>query len=145
MSNTKIQVKRSTTTNQPAGGTLLAGEVAYSYSSNVFFVGSSGGNDVLAIGGKYFVDKTNTAYDTAIAAYTAANSGAFAAAAFDKANSANYFAYLVNANTVAAYNFANTVQTLAIAAYNNANSKFSSSGGTINGDVNISGNLSITR
>jgi len=42
-------------------------------------------------------------------------------AAFDKANSANYFAYLVNANTVAAFNKANSVETIAIAAFDKAN------------------------
>ena len=51
-------------------------------------------------------------------------------AAFDKANSANYYAYLVDANTVA--------------AFNKANAALGSSGGTINGDVSISGNLSVT-
>ena len=85
-------------------------------------------------------------------------------AAFDKANSANVLAYNtgiganVYATTVgtagntyllATLNGANTevgagANTVGAAAFAQANSKFSSTGGTINGDVNISGNLSIT-
>jgi hypothetical protein len=158
MANTLIQVKRSTTTNQPGGGTLSAGEMAYSYSSNVLFIGSSGGNDVLAIGGKYYIDFLNTTFALAQSAYNTANSGLTVTSAFNKANSANYYAYLVDQNTAAAFAKANAAnlaagtafdsenvtRAIAIAAYGNSNTKFSSSGGTINGDVNISGNLSLT-
>jgi hypothetical protein len=200
MANTVIQVKRSTVTNQPSGGSLSAGEIAYSYSSNVFFLGSSAGNDVLAIGGKFYVDKTNSAYTIAAAAFDAANSGSSAAAAFDKANSANYLAFLASTNAsaaflqannvggavttanntaiaaftqannvggavttanntaiaafakangaetiaIAAFDAENVTRTISIAAFGNANSKFSSTGGIINGDVQISGNLSVT-
>ena len=42
-------------------------------------------------------------------------------AAFDKANAANYFAYLVNANTVAAFDKANTGGTVSFAAFDKAN------------------------
>ena len=70
---------------------------------------------------------------------------------FDKANAANYFAYVVNANTIAAFNQANlvagavtTANSIAVAAFTQANTKYSASGGTINGDVSISGNLSLT-
>ena len=59
MSNTTFQIKRSINNPQPSGGSLLVGEIAYSYNSNVFFIGSSAGNDVLPIGGKYYTDKTN--------------------------------------------------------------------------------------
>ena len=184
MANTTIQVKRSTVTNQP--GSLSAGEIAYSYSSNVFFLGSSAGNDVLAIGGKFYVEKTNSAYNIAVAAFAAANTGTIAGAAFDKANSANYLAFLASTNASAAFTQANNVggavttanntaiaaftqannvggavttanniaiaafaaenvtRSIAVAAYGNSNTKFSSSGGTINGDVQISGNLSVT-
>jgi hypothetical protein len=128
MSNTVIQVKRSTVTNQPSGGSLSAGEIAYSYSSNVFFLGSSAGNDVLAIGGKFYVDKTNSAYTIASAAFDAANSGTSAAAAFDKANSANYLAFLASTNASAAFLQANnvggavtTANNTAIAAFAKAN------------------------
>ena len=61
-------------------------------------------------------------------AYTAANSAiASVATSFDKANSANYFAYLVNANTVAAFAAANIALSGggANAAYDQANAAFS--------------------
>jgi hypothetical protein len=207
MANTLIQVKRSTSTNQPGGGSLSAGEMAYSYSSNVLFIGSSGGNDVLAIGGKYYIDLLNTTYTIAQSAFNSSNSASMAQsaftqanAAFAKANSANYYAYLVDANATAAFIQANNVggavttsnliatsafakansanyyaflidanttaafakanaanlsagsafdsenitRIIAVAAFGNSNTKFSSSGGTINGDVNITGNLSLT-
>jgi hypothetical protein len=145
MANTIIQVKRSTTTAIPTNGSLAAGEIAYSYSSNVFFVGSADGNGILPVGGKFYTDKTNSAFDIAVASFNSSNAvSASASAAFDKANSANYFAYLVNANTVAAFAAENITRAIAVAAFANSNTKFSSSGGTINGDVNISGNLSIT-
>jgi hypothetical protein len=223
--------------------------MAYSYSSNVLFIGSSGGNDVLAIGGKYYIDLLNTTYVIAQSAFNSSNSASMAQsafgqanAAFAKANSANYYAYLVDANATAAFIQANNVggavttsnliatsaftqannvagavttsnliatsaftqanavagavttsnliatsaftqannvagavttanliatsafakanaanlsagsafdsenitRAIAVAAFGNSNTKFSSSGGTINGDVNISGNLSLT-
>lgn len=249
MANTLIQVKRSTSTNQPGGGSLSAGEMAYSYSSNVLFIGSSGGNDVLAIGGKYYIDLLNTTYVIAQSAFNSSNSASMAQSAFGqanaafakansanyyaylvdanataafiqannvggavttsnliatsafaKANSANYYAFLIDANTTAAFTQANNVagavttsnliatsaftqannvagavttanliatsafakanaanlsagsafdsenitRAIAVAAFGNSNTKFSSSGGTINGDVNITGNLSLT-
>ena len=84
-------------------------------------------------------------------AYWANVSGGDIGPAFDKANAANYFAYVVNANTIAAFNQANlvagavtTANSIAVAAFAQANTKYSASGGTINGDVSISGNLSLT-
>ena len=192
MANTIIQVKRSSSTATPSGGSLSAGEIAYSYSSNIFFVGSSSGTGVLPIGGKYFVDKTNSAYTIAIAAFDSANAAtggsiasaygqaniatSAAGAAFDKANAANVLAFNANAAAASAYNFANTgiaasynnsnvanitaqaafdkansanyfaflVNANTKAAFDFANTRYSSSGGTINGDVIITGNLSIT-
>lgn len=93
MSNTLIQIKRSTSSNQPSGGSLSAGELAYSYTSNVAFIGTSGGNDVSPIGGRFYVEKTNSAYDIAIAAFNTGNTGTAAGAAFDKANAANVFVF----------------------------------------------------
>ena len=155
MANTTIQVKRSTGTNQP--GTLAAGEIAYSYLSNVFFVGSSAGNDVLPVGGKYYIDKTNSAYTIASAAFNAANSGASSSAAFDKANSAydaaaaaygmanttySNYAYPAYVAVSAAFDKANSANYYAYLV--DANTKISSGGGTINGDLSVSGNLSVT-
>lgn len=52
MSNTIIQIKRSTVTATPA--TLNVAELAYSYSSNTLFIGNSSGTGVIAIGGPGF-------------------------------------------------------------------------------------------
>lgn len=76
-------------------------------------------------------DQANTARNQANNAYTQANTATTNAGdAFDQANTAR-----VHAN--AAFLQANT-------AYNVANTKFSSSGGTISGDVAITGNLAVT-
>jgi len=47
--NTSILIKRSTTTSTPTS--LKAGEIAYSYQSNNFFIGTPDGTSVLALGG----------------------------------------------------------------------------------------------
>ena len=94
----------------------------------------------------------------ALAGVTAANSNisfltGFSQGAYDKANAANVLAQAAynQANTAAnasytqaAYDKANSANVLAQAAYDNSNTKFSSSGGNINGDVNIINNKNLT-
>ena len=166
MANTIIQVKRSTITASPAPGSLSPAEPAYSYLSDKLFIGNAAGDDVIAIGGKYYIDVLGSVYNNANA------NSAILTAAYNKANSANYYAFLVDANTIAAYTFANTANdravsaynfantvnsravsaytqantatTIAIAAYANSNTKLSSSGGVITGDLSITGNLTLT-
>lgn len=87
MSNTVIQIKRSSGTATPANGALSAGEQAYSYNSDKLFIGNTAGTGVLEIGGKYWVDTTKVAFDQANAAFSSANSGG-GAAAFAQANTA---------------------------------------------------------
>jgi hypothetical protein len=103
MANTVIQIKRSTVTTAPTAGSLSAAEPAYSYLSDKLFIGSSDGSQVIEIGGRYYINVSTQAYDTAnianvraVAAFEKANlafegSGA-TAAAFDKANAANIIA-----------------------------------------------------
>ena len=68
-------------------------------------------------------NSVKTTYDLATTANTnAVNAGTYANAAFAKANSANV---------------------LAQAAFDNSNTKFNSSGGSISGDVSVTGNLTI--
>ena len=150
MANTIIQVKRSTITASPAPGSLSPAEPAYSYLSGKLFIGNAAGDDVIAIGGKYYIDILSNVYNNAnansallTAAYNKANSANYYASlvdantiaaflqantgvtigsnAYNKANSANYYAYLVDANTIAAYTFANTANDRAVSAYNFAN------------------------
>jgi len=74
-----IQVKRSTATTAPAE--LANGELAYSHvgTDGKLFIGRPGGSagDVDAIGGKYYIDRSETAYgwgDHALAGYAASSS-----------------------------------------------------------------------
>jgi hypothetical protein len=86
--------------------------------------------------------QANTARDTANAAYGQANS-AFnqANAAYDKANTALNTANGAYAQANGAYAHANIVYAQANDAYGTANTKLSTSGGSISGDLTISGNL----
>ena len=74
MANTRIQIKRSSVTSTPAGGSLNAAEPAYSYSSNTLFIGGSDGVGVLPVGGKFYVDQQSVIFNTANAAFNQANS-----------------------------------------------------------------------
>lgn len=56
--STLVQIKRSTANVAP--GTLLEGELAYSYVSNVIFIGDTA-NGVMNIGGKYYTDLVDNA------------------------------------------------------------------------------------
>ena len=71
MANTVIQLKYSTVTATPTS--LNIGEPAYSYTSNTFFIGSPDGTGSIAIGGKFYLDQQQDIYNTANAAFTAAN------------------------------------------------------------------------
>lgn len=147
MANTLIQIKRSTTSAIPS--TLNVAEPAYSYVSNTLFLGTSDGAGVIPIGGKYYTDKANTALDTAILAFQAANSaiagegiadaaydkansanvlayesGIIGSNAYDKANSANIFAYTTSIATTASFDAANAAFLNSNTAYNAANAAF---------------------
>ena len=63
MSNTIIQIKRSSTTATPTS--LNAAEQAYSYNSDKLFIGNAAGDGVIAIGGGYYVNAAINAYNTA--------------------------------------------------------------------------------
>lgn len=146
MSNTTIQIKRSATTPTPAGGTLSAAELAYSYSSNTLFIGTNDGLGTIAIGGKSIYDLVNIAFNTANAAYGVANSSTVANAAYDvanaafgKANAANVLAYNtgIGANAYAA--------AVGVAANTYANNTFLKlTGGTLTGDLVVNANLTVT-
>lgn len=133
MSNTIIQIKRSTTTSVPPNGSLLAGEQAYSYTSNTLFIGTPDGTGIIAVGGKYYLDTITAAYEQANAAYLAANTGlglgaAFAAAnaAFAAANGAFASANAGQSTANASYAFANSAHSIANLAFTHANLAFAS-------------------
>jgi hypothetical protein len=130
MSNTIIKIQRSDVTLVPPDGSLEAGEQAYSFLSNKLFVGNTSGLGVIEIGGKYWVDTTIAAYNHANAAFAAANTGATVSAAFDQANAA-----FVHANS--SFVQANT-------ARDTANNALPQSGGTIAGDLVVTGNATFS-
>lgn len=200
MSNTLIQIRKSTVTATPA--ILNIAEPAYSYSSNGLFIGTPGSDGAIKIGGYSEVVKL----DAAFAAANAANAGTIAGS-YDQANNAYAQANLVYGQANTAYNQANLVfdasnvvftranagmltantgyiqanagmltantayiranaamltanaafdranvantsanfaNTTAIAAFGVANTKLNSTGGTISGDLSVTGNLNVT-
>lgn len=140
MSNTIIQIKRSSSTAVPTNGSLAAAELAYSYNSDRLFIGNADGTGVVEIGGEYWLDHINRAFETANSGGGGANS------AFDNAN--------------AAYSYANTTYQYATDIAAGANAWASSvgaaanaytlatyvakSGDTVSGDLSITGNLTVS-
>ena len=127
MANTLIQLRSSTSNATPI--VLDVAEPAYSYVSNTLFIGTAGGNGVLPIGGQFYVNQQQIIYNTANAAFTAANTGSGAVAAGSYANSAfataNSAASYANAAFAAANNSTDLwVRTQANSAFNQANAAF---------------------
>jgi len=137
MPNTSIQIKRSLTTNVPT--TLNVGEPAYSYSSNTLFIGNSTGG-IIEVGGGKYIAQLNSAYNTANAAFAAANAGGSgtdqtarntANAAFLQANTPSYVANSAASYANAAFAAANAATATDVtqnnsitAAFNTANAAF---------------------
>ena len=146
MANTVIQLKFSDVTSAPAS--LNVGEAAYSNTSQKLFIGDTA-NNVLTIGGRFYVDqqgqiftKTNVAFDAANsagsyanAAFATANTGAGSAAAGSYANSA-----FVAANSAGVY--ANSGFAVSNSAASYANSAFLSANNSAG--VNLTQNTNIT-
>ena len=146
MANTVIQLKFSDVTSAPAS--LNVGEAAYSNTSQKLFIGDTA-NNVLTIGGRFYVDqqgqiftKTNVAFDTANSAasyansaFTAANTGSGAVAAGSYANSA-----FVAANSAGVY--ANSGFAVSNSAASYANSAFLTANNSAG--VNLTQNTNIT-
>jgi hypothetical protein len=122
MANTVIQLKFSNITATPT--TLNVAEPAYSYTSNTLFIGSPAGTGSIAIGGKFYLDQQQDIYNTANAAFTAANTGAAAAAAFNQANAAFIAANSAGAYANSAFLAANIADAKAVTAGSYANSAF---------------------
>ena len=132
MANTVIQLKWSDVTSAPTS--LNVGEAAYSNTSQKLFIGDTS-NNVLTIGGKFYVDqqgliftKTNVSFDTANSAASYAN------AAFAASNN--------NAGAAAAGSYANSGFAVANSAASYANSAFLSANNIAG--VNLTQNTNIT-
>ena len=119
MSNTSIQIKSSTSNAAPT--TLNVAEPAYSYVSNTLFIGTTGSNGAIAIGGQFYVAQQAQIFTKVNAAFEQANTGSGSGAAGSYANSA----FLV-ANTPS--NVANSAASYANAAFAVANTGSSSAG-----------------
>jgi len=88
ISNTSLLIKRSTTTATPTS--LKAGEIAYSYSSNNFFIGTPDGTGSLPLGGfnTYTAVNNSTAANTGGTIVKRATDGSFFGQLFGNANTA---------------------------------------------------------
>jgi len=143
MANTVIQLKYSTVTATPS--TLNVAEPAYSYTSNIAYIGSPAGTGSIAIGGKFYIDQQGLIYNHANAAFNAANNasdlwvrnqanGAFIAAnsaadyanaAFRTANNAAAVNDTQNNSITAAFSQANNTTNTGTSAFIQANAAFS--------------------
>jgi hypothetical protein len=154
MPATQLQLRRGNTT-QITAFTGAIGEATYDTERKTIVVhdGSTVGGSVLAKAsdlsanaviaqGAY--DKANSANVLAQSGYNQANTATTTAGlsynhangAFDKANTATTTAD-------AGFAKANSANVIAQAAFDNSNTKFSSSGGSISGDVSVTGNLTV--
>jgi hypothetical protein len=148
---TRIQLKFSTGTAAPT--TLTTAEPAYSYASNTFFIGSPSGDGVIAIGGKFYLDQQQLAWNHANAAFGAANNATdtyvrnHANSAFDTANGAVAVNLTQNNSIASAFIHANAAFLAANNATdtyvrNHANAAFDTANGAV--AVNTTQNNSIT-
>ncbi len=112
----------STSTSQ--AGTARVVKVAYDQANSAYAFANT-------------LASTSGSFDRANSAYAQANSAAsFANGAFARANSAASFAN-------GAFVTANSAASFANGAFSLANTKYNSSGGTISGDVSVTGNLTV--
>ena len=140
MANTVIQLKFSNITATPT--TLNVAEPAYSYTSNTLFIGSPAGTGSIAIGGKFYLDQQQDIYNTANAAFNAANTGAAAQLAFNQANAAFIAANSAGVYANSAFLAANIADAKAVTAGSYANSAFATANNEAG--VNLTQNNSIT-
>ena len=160
MANTVIQLKFSTVNAAPV--TLNVAEPAYSYVSNVAYIGSPTGTGVIAIGGKFYLDQQSNIFNLVNAAFTTANAAGtstFAQDGYTKANNAFHQANAAftvanasilidatqNNSITAAFTQANLATTNALSASNYANAAFlaANSAATLSAATDLTQNNSI--
>lgn len=135
-SNTEILIKRSLSTDRPAS--LKSGELAYSYTSNTIFIGTSDGLGTLNIGGVFYTSQIDNA--------TSANTGgtlvrrdATGNASFNYVT-ANYFAGTFQGNS----DTATALQTARDFSINGSDVESSAVSFDGTGNVVLQGNLKTT-
>jgi len=83
MSYTPLSIKYSSANSTPV--TLNVAEPAYSYASNVFFIGTENSDGYLAIGGQFYVSQQSQIFDKANAAFTKANNAVISVSNYNTA------------------------------------------------------------
>ena len=112
---------------------VAGGQIAGSYANSAYLHANSA------------YDQANTATtDASVADQRAVTSGSYANSAYLHANSAYVSQNTTGVYANSAYDKANTAQLHAESAYAHANTKVSSSGGTIEGNLAITGNLTVS-
>lgn len=122
MANTVIQLKWSEVTSTPT--TLNVAEPAYSNTSGKLFIGQAG-NQVIAVGGKYYTDLVDAAtnLNTASAIVKRDSSGNFSAGTITAALSGNATS-ATQLQTARHFNFSGDVDAVAVSFDGTANADF---------------------
>ena len=128
--------------NQANTGTGIA-QAAFAFA-NTLSVGSATDNVARALAQSAY-NSSNLVNQFAASAYNTANgANGLAAGAYNQANTNAGAIAVIQGVDLGQNTRITEVNQFAASAYNTANSKFNSSGGTISGDVNVTGNLSVT-
>ena len=136
-----------------ANGAFTQANNAASFANSAYAFANTGylqANNAASFANGAFA-RSNSAFNVTNVAFSFANTaGSFANGAFTQANNAASFANSAYAFANTGYtqannaaSFANGAFARANSAYDVANTKYSSSGGTVSGDVTVTGNLTI--
>ena len=125
--------------------------IAYNSSNGNFTLSAVSGATAILIAQAAF-NQANIALSTGNSAYVQANTAnIISRLAYNQANTATTIARasysqanIASASVSAAYNQSNTALVLSQAAYDNSNTKYNKTGGTISGDVQVTGNVSVS-
>jgi len=131
---TQAAFAKANTANVTAEAAYSKANSASSLAQASYDVANAAGSSVLTQAAFAKANVANVTAETAFAKANVANT--IAQGSYDKANTANVTAE-------AAYAKANAANVLSQAAFDNSNTKFSTSGGTVSGDVTVSGNLTV--
>jgi hypothetical protein len=128
--NTVIQIKYSDANSVPTS--LAQGELAYSFVSNTLFIGTDTDANY-EIGGKHYIERSNSAYLHANSAYISQNTtGNYANAAYISQNTTGNYANSAYLHANSSYVSQNTTGNYANSAYLHANSSYVSQNTTGN-------------
>ena len=128
--------------NQANTGTSIA-EAAFAFANTLS--GGSATDNVARTLAQSAYNSSNLVNQFAASAYDTANgANGLAAGAYNQANTNAGAITIIEGVNLGQNNTITSVNQFAQSAYDTANNKFNSSGGTISGDVAVTGNLSVT-